>query len=222
MGEIKAVVFDWDGTIVNTMPFKLDNAGQVFAKHFDVSPKEIALSYKAYSGIARRDLFNLIAKDHIGRELTALEFNQLSQFLTTKNLESYKRNQVFDETNREILGWLKDNNISLFISSSAIQREINELAEYLKISDYFTEILGSREGFKKGKDHLDYLRNKYHLDSNKIIFVGDEKADMRLSGRLAIRCVGISQTADNDDLHDEFADLIISDLSGLRDIISRA
>ena len=213
MGEIKAVVFDWDGTIVNTMPFKLDNAGQVFAKHFDVFPKEIALSYKAYSGIARRDLFNLIAKDHIGRELTALEFNQLSQFFTTKNLESYKRNQVFDETNREILGWLKDNNISLFISSSAIQREINELAEYLKISDYFTEILGSREGFKKGKDHL---------DSNKIIFVGDEKADMRLSGRLAIRCVGISQTADNDDLHDEFADLIISDLSGLRDIISRA
>ena len=93
MGEIKAVVFDWDGTIVNTMPFKLDNAGQVFAKHFDVSPREIALSYKAYSGIARRDLFNLIAKDNIGRELTALEFNQLSQFFTTKNLESYKRSR---------------------------------------------------------------------------------------------------------------------------------
>lgn len=221
MEKIKAIVFDWDGTVVNTMQHKKYNASVIFAEHYGVAAEKIILSYEKYSGVSRKELFDLIARENIGRALSHIEFNKLTSEFTLRNIDSYKRNKVFDERNRRVLLWLKAQGYLLFVSSSAVSREIEKLAELLDIKGYFQEILGSSDNFRKGKDHVDFIKKTYNLKVSEIAFVGDEKADMRLAGRLGLMCVGIVNGKSESALDKEFADYVIKNLSDLKEILAR-
>ena len=219
MVKINAIVFDWDGTIVNTMPLKIKNASEIFTEYYDVPTEDAAESYKKYSGVSRRELFNLIAKENIGKELSTFVFNRLSAEFTSRNIDSYKKNKVFDENNREALLWFSEQKMMLFISSSAVKDEIEELAEYLDLKKFFNEILGSSGNFKKGKPHINYIKNKFNLVTSQIMFVGDEKPDMRLANRLGVMCVGISNGKPKDTLYTEFADYVMHNLIELKEFL---
>ena len=41
----------------------------------------------------------------------------------------------------------------------------------------FDDVLGFREGFAKGKDHFDYIKNKYNFDNRDLVFIGDSLKD---------------------------------------------
>ena len=217
--RIKAIVFDWDGTIVDTMPLKIENVSRIFKKHYGISCKNTRESYKNYSGVSRKELFNLIAKDNIGKGLSSFEFSKISAEFTLRNINSYKSSTVFNEKYREIFTWLTKRNLMLFVSSSAVKDEIVKLAILLNIKDCFLEILGSFDNFRKGKHHIDYIKKKYALSTNHIMFVGDEKVDMRLSGRLGLMCVGVANGKCKSSLEMEFADYVIQDLTELRSIL---
>ena len=221
MERIKAVVFDWDGTVVDTMPIKICNASNIFSEQYDVDSESIAESYRKYSGISRRDLFDLIAKENIGRELSKIEFNRLSSEFTSRNVESYKTNKVFDNNNRKVLVKIREHGFMMFISSSANKDEIEKLAMLLDLKKYFEEILGSTGHFKKGMAHINYIKKKYGLKTTQIMFVGDERADMRLAGRLGVMCVGVVNNKEKNELKDEFGDYVIQELSSIVELLQR-
>lgn len=218
--KIKAIIFDWDGTVVNTMQLKFQNLGIVFAKILGANPTDVMKSYRMYSGIPRRELFDHIAQDTIGRNISDFEFNRLSASFTDTNIQSYKENDVFDSQTEETLKWLMNEGFTLFVSSSAIPFEIKELAKHLSIDGYFKEILGSKNDFKKGKSHISYIMEKYGYASSQLLFVGDEKADMRLSGRLGVQCAGIARDKDHKELADEFADFTLQDFQDLKGVLT--
>ena len=217
--RIRAIVFDWDGTVVDTMPLKIENASRIFKKYYGVSCKNTRGSYKNYSGVSRKELFNLIAKDNIGKGLSSFEFSKMSAEFTLRNINSYKSSTVFNEKYRDVFTWLMKRNLMLFISSSAVKEEIVKLAILLNIKDCFLEILGSFGNFRKGKHHINYIKKNYALSTDHIMFVGDEKADMRLSGRLGIMCVGVTNGKSKSSLEMGFADYVIQDLTELRSIL---
>jgi len=220
---IKAICFDWDGTIVDTMSLKIKNAGELFHEFSGnkIDKNHFENSYKRYSGIPRKELFNAIVKDNIGKSLTDLEFNYLSNTFTQKNSSSFKTQKVFREDVRSLLAQLKKTlKLQLFVSSSAIVEEITSLAKHLQIEKYFTEILGSNPGFRKGKDHLLYISKKHSFSFQNILFVGDEIADIRLSGKLGVPNVGIAREKTKRTLSMEFADLVINDIVELKKVFS--
>ncbi len=217
--KFKAVIFDWDGTIVDTMHLKLSNAAKLFAEHYDTDPQKIIQSYKRYSGISRRELFDIIAKENIGRSLSNIEFNRLNLAFTEKNISVFRNADVFDDRNKVFLQWLKDRDILLFVSSSGFKQEIETLAEMLGIKEYFLEILGSRPGFKKGRDHISYIREKYKLQSSQIIFVGDDKEDVKLVGKLGVQTAAVCKDKPRKFFANEFPDFVIKKLEELKKVV---
>jgi len=219
--RIKAIVFDWDGTVVNTMQIKICNASNIFSEQYDVDSESIAESYRKYSGIPRRDLFDLIARENIGRGLSKFEFNRLSSEFTSRNVESYKTNKVFDNNKRKVLVRIKEHELMMFVSSSANKDEIEKLAMLLDLEKYFKEMLGSTGDFRKGIAHINYIKKKYGIKATQIMFVGDERADMRLAGRLGVMCVGVVNNKEKNELKDEFGDYVIQELSSIVELLQR-
>jgi len=219
--RIKAIVFDWDGTVVNTMQIKICNASNIFSEQYDVDSESIAESYRKYSGIPRRDLFDLIARENIGRGLSKFEFNRLSSEFTSRNVESYKTNKVFDNNKRKVLVRIKEHGFMMFVSSSANKDEIEKLAMLLDLEKYFKEMLGSTGDFRKGIAHINYIKKKYGIKATQIMFVGDERADMRLAGRLGVMCVGVVNNKEKNELKDEFGDYVIQELSSIVELLQR-
>ena len=105
------------------------------------------------------------------------------------------------------------------VSVATTQEEIGTGAKILGIDHLFEAILGSREGFRKGREHMDFLKKQFGLSSAAIVFVGDEKADMRLAGRLGLRTVGIARDKPASELREEFADAVILRLQELKDVV---
>ncbi len=222
MAGIKAVVFDWDGTVVDTMTSKIRNCGQLFEQTFRCSPERVSESYRKHSGIPRRELFEAIARDTLGRGLSEQEFSTLSNSFTAMNITTYSHSdEVLDADTHSALLRLREEHYLLFVSSSATQEEIGAGAKSLGIDGLFEAILGSRAGFRKGKEHIEFIRKQYGLETSAILFVGDEKADMRLAGRLGLRVVGLARDKSKESLSEEFADHVISELPELHDVLSQ-
>lgn len=223
MARIKALIFDWDGTIVDTLSIKMENAAAIFSDNFGTDGLSIAHSYKRYSGVSRKDLFNMIARDNMNRELHPLEFKRISAEFTSRNLVSARERRIFAEENRSLFNWCTESGYGMFISSSADKNEIEELAELIDVKKYFREILGSAGEFSKGKAHIRYIKEKYQYTTDQIMFVGDDKADMRLAGRLGVLCVGVLNGGQGDrDILNGYADHWITSLSQLREVLIHA
>jgi len=52
------IVFDWDGTLIESLPLKIRNAGRLFEETFGVPRAGIEAAYRVHSGIPRRQLLD--------------------------------------------------------------------------------------------------------------------------------------------------------------------
>ena len=76
------VLFDWDGTLIDSLPAKVRNAGRLFEQEFGLSPEAVALAYRRVSGIPRKQLFASICADNGLPPLDDNAYQQLSQRFT--------------------------------------------------------------------------------------------------------------------------------------------
>ncbi len=199
--NIKCVVFDWDGTIVDTMALKRMNIALLFQDVYGVAYEKTLKSLDEHSGIPRKDLFQSIAREHIERSLTDSEFQHLSSAFTAKNLDSFKEHNIFDSSKAQALKRLKGNYL-LFVSSAAPSDEILFLSDHLNIRGFFAELLGSFSGFSKGQEHFNYISSHYGFKLEEILFVGQGRAGNAGFENMGIKLARLQGTGSHRKKHD--------------------
>ena len=53
VGRFKALLIDWDGTLIESLPIKISNAAALFSELLEVDADDVAASYKRHSGVPR-------------------------------------------------------------------------------------------------------------------------------------------------------------------------
>ena len=173
------VVFDWDGTIIDSLEIKINNAGTLFNKWFGVEEKKARDAYRKHSGIPRKRLFDAICKELSLPPLTDNVFNQMSKEFSSLNLQVISQIEVSEDT-KHTLSALKSRDYYLFVSTAAAHDEVTFLVDKLNLAEFFVEVLGSKNGFTKGAAHISYILEKYGSPESGVIFIGDEPTDVRL------------------------------------------
>jgi phosphoglycolate phosphatase-like HAD superfamily hydrolase len=175
----KILVCDWDGTLVDSMPKKRRNAATVFRELFGARESSVISAYRNYSGIPRRELFDEIGMESIGRALTPEEFSKASDLFTKRNLSDMA--QPFPNV-RETLQLFREWDIPVAVSSSSVAEELSPRVEKSGLLTYFTAVFASRPGFNKGVDHIEAVCKRLNIVcKGEILFVGDEIQDINLS-----------------------------------------
>ena len=91
----------------------------------------------------------------------------------------------------------------------------------LDIYDYFTEILAA-DGDHPAKPnpyYINYLKDKYDLQLDEMLMVGDTLADTQFAINGKIACIGLAKTQENADILSEQVSTILPDPSTLLDYI---
>ncbi len=169
----KAIVFDFDGTLADSMPFLESIGVEMMTKYFGVSREEATSRYRMTTGLPYEQQVKMNFDDDVRNEPAIEEFEHLK-------IERIFEQKLFHDAKATVKKIL-EMGIDVFVSSSTFQPTIEEYFRRLGISHLFKAILGYRPGFEKGADHFKHIHENFNVPFEKMVFVGDSLKDFERS-----------------------------------------
>ena len=218
MSQIYTILFDLDGTIVNTAPDLMAAHNHVMKK-FGHAEKKLS-EIKSLAGRGAWVMMQRSFKEEIKDEKTKNE-------MTKEFIEFYAKN--IDRDSKpingviEFLEWAKGKKISMAVCTNKQERLAVDLLKKLDMSKYFEYIAGA-DTFEFNKPDPRHLTNVVEIvggDLKKTIMVGDSEVDANSAHNAKLPFVlvkdGYTEKNENEIKHDE----LISDFVGFEKIIEK-
>lgn len=180
--RIRYCLFDFDGTIVDSMPFLENNAVQLLVKNYKFDENTARTKYRKTTGLPFVQQMEIISP-----ETAELNKRIVKRFEEMK-IEKIYEQKLFKES-VSVLSKLKKLDYLIGISSGTIEAIIIDFLKKANL-DLVDDILGWKPGFEKGKDHFQYLMNKYQLNQDQILFIGDSLNDAKRAIDFKIKFIG--------------------------------
>ncbi len=176
------ILWDWDGTLVDTMPKHADLAAECIEKYLKIPREEARKRYLETAGAP----FHAQLVEISGSE----QKECADEYHSKKISKVYKNVKSFPET-KIIIKALAENFAELVqvISSSTEEKLIEKWAEKTNLSKYFFRIYGYNHGRKE--DHIALVRKMFPMA--KIVFISDSARDMNLNADYKIGIAGNSE-----------------------------
>lgn len=208
---IKAVIFDFDGVLVESADIKT----LAFRKLFSRWPDKIdeILEYHIENmGISRYVKFRHFYENILREEYSETAGEELARQFSEIVVDEIKAAPIVKGTEK----FLKQNcdNYLLFIASGTPQKELEDIASFKQITVYFKEIYGSPNA---KADVVEKILKDYSLEKYQAVLVGDADSDRRAAQRAGIPFVARINN-ENSFLYKE--KWKINDLTELTDIIN--
>ena len=178
--EVKNIIFDFDGVILNSHQVKTDAFEIIFKKYGNSVGKKAKEYHLKYTGKSRylkfRYIINKILKNRITKKVFEHLDREFSEYCDDKiqqlNISKY------------LLRYLKKNHkkINFFISTGTPEKNILDLVKKKKIKNFFKSIHGSP---KKKVTHINKILSKYK-NRSKTLFIGDSIIDFNAAQKSRI------------------------------------
>lgn len=195
----KAFLFDFDGTLVDTMSDFADIAGNIINKfHPDISYEKAKMEYLKTSG---------------------LPFFQQLEIILPGDLTNYQKAEIFEENKKEVffknkftddvittITTLRKREFIVGVSSNNYQQMIDKFIQKENLE--FDIVMGYREGFEKGSNHFKEMMNQFSIKEKELIFVGDSLKDAEKAALNHISFVGLCGTFNSKDFHNVDSSII--------------
>ena len=216
MTQIYTILFDLDGTIVNTAPDLMAAHNHVMKK-FGHSEKKLS-DIKSLAGKGAWVMMQRSFKEEIKDEETKKKMvNEFIDFYS-KNIDRESRpiKGIFN-----FLKWAKSKNISMAVCTNKQERLAIDLLKKLNMYEYFEYTAGS-DTFEFNKPDPRHLTNVIEIiggDLNKTIMVGDSEVDAMSAHNAKLPFVlvkdGYTEKTEKEIKHDK----LISDFVNFEKII---
>lgn len=178
--KIKAIIFDCDGVILDSNLLK----SELFKKVLQKYPKKtvdlfIEFQKKSF-GLSRYKLFEIFFTEyHISQSPEEKIEKAISDF--GNECKKTYFNCEFTTKAEEVLKYLYEKEVTLFVASGSDELELNSLFELRNIKKYFSKILGSPKTKSNNLKTIINDINKNKIKRENIVFIGDAYADLSAS-----------------------------------------
>lgn len=211
-----AVMFDLDGTLVNSLEDLADSANEALSKYgFKSHPTD---AYKKFVGNGVKNLIKNAAPE--GTEEQVLE-NILKDYRVIYN-RNYVNKTLPYKNIPELLNALSGAGIKMAICSNKPDKPTNEIVEKLLDKGFFNSIFGEREGIPRKPDPAPLLEAaaEMGIKPENIIYLGDSGGDMIAAKKAGMLAAGVLWGfRDREELLENGADILLSDPLALMDYL---
>lgn len=169
---IKAVIFDFDGVLVESVDIKTQAFAALF-KEYPEHIKEICQYHKINGGISRQRKFLYIYKNILKKPLSKEKFNELCSGFHTLVVDRVVEAPFVDGAERLLKDFL--GRYQIYIISGTPQNEMRDIIRRRRLERYFDGVYGSP---RKKKDIIHEILRRRYLKSREVIFIGDSISDL--------------------------------------------
>lgn len=186
----RAYLFDFDGTLVDTMDGFADIAAKIINEfHPEISFEKARESYLRTSGAPFIEQVEMILPGNPTNP------EKVNLFETKKKTGFFQK--TFSNDVRNTINTLRYRGYLTAVSSNNYQELIDTFIKREKL--HFDLVLGFRSGFKKGKDHFNYITRRFGLTLNELIFIGDSLRDAESAISNGVNFIGLCGTFNKTD-----------------------
>ena len=205
---IRALVFDFDGVILESADVKTDAFVELYAPHGAEIQAAVRTHHLANLGISRFKKFAWIAEHLLGAAITDADSQRLGERFSALALEKVLAAPYVPGA-AEALAALA--HLPRFVASGTPQGELDHIVDHRGLRPAFREVWGS----PTEKDAIVRdLMARHGLAAGDVLFVGDGLSDHR-----AATTVGVEFLArDTPELHDQWVALGVRRRPDLRDL----
>jgi beta-phosphoglucomutase family hydrolase len=205
--NIRAVIFDLDGTIVDSEPNYFEADKKLFAE-YNITNYSQEMKNK-YIGIGSRQMMEEIKRDYQLDEMVEVLLNKKNQYY----LELARSNTVVYPEMLALLKLLKNNNYPLALASGSSPGAIEFVLSVTGLKDFFGVVLSAEE-VKKGKPEPDIFleaAKQLGISPRKCVVIEDSPYGVEAAKSAGMYCVALPYIC-GENLQDSFreADLLFS------------
>lgn len=172
MDKTKLVVFDLDGTLVDTMGSFANYAATLMKRHYGLLHESGYSQYMQTSGLPFRQQLEVIFPEDLNNEDVANQFEDWK----VENLDDAS----FRPEVEDIFAGLRGLGLQIAISSNNLQQNVDHVLQ--QFPSQIDEVLGFRDDqFHKGEPHFQWLERHHDVDRSEMVFVGDSLNDCRIA-----------------------------------------
>ncbi|MDD5045091.1 MAG: HAD-IA family hydrolase [Candidatus Omnitrophica bacterium] len=209
---IKAIVFDFDGVLVESVDIKTNAFARLFEGEGAEIVKQVVDYHLNHTGVSRFEKFRYFYKVLLKRELTEQKFKELCERFSVLVVEEVVK-APYVKGGKEFLDRYS-NTYKCFVASATPQREIEDIIEKRKMGRYFAGIHGAP---KLKSEAVKEIIEGNRLSAAEIVYVGDAMSDYSAAKDNGVRF--IARIKDNEEIFATIDCLRINDLSGLSSIL---
>jgi phosphoglycolate phosphatase-like HAD superfamily hydrolase len=182
---LKVCIFDFDGTLVDTMGGFADIAADVLLKHYGLPFEKGRSQYLDTSGIPFFQQLEIICPDGDHNQTCAEEFE-------SRKLEGFFDCAPGDATVTG-LNLLRGAGFKLVVSSNNFQHNVDEFLDRHPLP--LDLALGfDHNGSEKGRPHFDQVQKHFGIGPDEVLFCGDSLKDGERADGCGVRFVGMTGT----------------------------
>lgn len=180
----KLVMFDLDGTLIDTMGHFADLASSLIERDYGMPRETARRRYLETSGIPLRQQLEVIFPLDPQNDPTAAEYESKKGVYCTE--------ATMDPDTVAALETFRRRGLSLVVSSNSAQHFVDDFAERAPLD--FDLVLGFGGGLAKGESHVAQVERQFAVKAADTLFVGDSIKDGELAHRCGQRFVGVVGT----------------------------
>ncbi len=178
------IIFDLDGTLIDTMGGFADIAGELIAKNYGWSFELGRKRYLETSGLPFFQQLEILFPENSKNPDVATIFE-------TRKIRLFQKETMSDRT-VETLQWLRDHGYRTAISSNNYHDLVREFVQNKAIPIDMS--LGFKPNFAKGQAHFNCLRDHFGVTFSAMLFIGDSLADAKIARDCGVNFVAKTGT----------------------------
>ena len=225
MKQIFTVLFDLDGTLVDTAP-DLMRAHNHVMKKFGY-PTKSSNELKVLVGRGAKAMIGRAIWGQAKKEFGKVEDEKIKKQMVNEFIDFYAKNIINESTLingvKEFLKWCKEKNISMAVCTNKQEHLAIDLLKKIGIYDYFEYVAGSNT-FDYCKPDPRHLTNVIEILGGEIkrsIMIGDSETDANAGKNAGIPVVLLEDGYTEKNTTEIYHNHLIKDFVGIEKIISK-
>jgi HAD superfamily hydrolase (TIGR01509 family) len=212
MNKMKLILFDLDGTLIQSTDIILSVFDQMIKKYFKIELDHKTLT--SFLGQTLQQTFGMYTDQNDLIDEIIKDYRQQTEKAIKKDLKSYPHA-------KETLTHFKENDILIGIVTSKMNEVANSHLKLVGLDDLVDHLIG-HDDVKNHKPHPEPIEKAlayFNVDPKDAIYVGDHENDIKSAHRANVLSCAVTYSNRLSEMLIEKPTYVIDDLENLKDLI---